>query len=104
MKKHTAYGAKRIRVGHTRWKVIFYDADWVLNHTEAFCAIYFCRVTKVTKNGVHYDCQDAGYICGRKKFIEITEPTFRKAIAKARVIIAEYEFNRDNLIAKGGAV
>lgn len=95
MKKHSAYGKNRLRVGHSRWKAVFYDKEHVVDTIEPFVAIYHCHVTKVTEHGVHYDCQDAGYIAGRKKFIEITEPTFKKAIAKAKSIIADYEYNRD---------
>lgn len=96
MKRHTAYGRDHIRAGHTRWKVVFYDKGVFDSPPEAFCAIYICQVTKVTEKGVFYDCQDAGYIAGRRKFIEITEPTFRKAYAKAKRIIADYEFQRDS--------
>lgn len=95
MKQHTAYGKNRIRAGHTRWKVVFYDKGIFDSPPEAFCAIYDCRVTKVTAKGVHYDCRDAGYIAGRRKFVDITESTFRKAYANAKRIIADYEFMRD---------
>lgn len=98
MKRHTK---DSIRVGHTRWKVVFYDADKFLNHSEPFCAIYNCFVTSVKESSLSYNCIDAGYICGKSKFLDITEPTFRKAYAKAKRIISDYEYERDLNMRKG---
>lgn len=95
MKRHTRKGKDKLRVGHTRWKVVFYDADKFLNQSEAICVVYNCFVTEVKETSIKYNCQDAGYICGKSKFLEITEPTFRRAYAKAKKIIADYEYQRD---------
>ena len=96
MKRHTTSGEDRLRVGHTRWKAVFYGPNEVEDQCfEAFVAIYQCQVTKAFGTTIYYNCQDAGYIAGNKKFISITEPTFRKAYAKAKQMITEYERSRD---------
>lgn len=110
MKRHTETGKSRLRTGHTRWKAVFYGPNQVDDaRFEAFAAIYICQVTRVQGTTVNYDCQDAGYIAGRRKFLEITEPTFRKAYRKAKQMVADYERECDAAtklspgdMAKGG--
>ncbi len=83
---------KSPRQGQTRYKVVVYDPGKIEGYDDQYVAmVYRCFVTAVRGVTVNYQCGAGPYLCGRSWFLKNTEPTFNKAMRKARAAIAKVE-------------
>lgn len=87
------YGQKKLkslRQGQTRFQAVCYEAGKVEGYDDQPVAFVFpCFITRVHGMTVYYDTTNGSYICGRNKFLEITQPSFRKAARQAQQLVNE---------------
>lgn len=80
---------KNLRQGQTRWLLVVYEPDRIAGYEHQHVAfVYGCYITKVRGTTVFYRNGAGPYLAGRSWFLNNTEPTFRKALAKGRAAIA----------------
>jgi len=85
----------KVKQGHTKWTAYTVkDPDQHYSNMDMYKGLVVafvqpCFVTAVRGNTIHYTCGRTSYRCGIAFWQRQLQPTYRKALAKARLLIAE---------------